>query len=101
MLLQIIIDLCYHTNYTVIVVTRKEDKMATTKRGRPKSDNPKDKTLRIRVDDMTLTFLDEICEFYHRNRSEVMRRLIVAAAKQEMANISYPDYPGYLFPEDL
>ena len=75
--------------------------MTTNKRGRPKSSNPKDLMLRVRVDEMTLVYLDEICEFYHRNRSEVMRRLIETAAKREMADILHPDNPGYLFPEDL
>ena len=75
--------------------------MTTNKRGRPKSSNPKNLIVKARVDETTMLYLDEICDYYKRSRSEVIRRLIVSAAKTEMANILSPDYPGYLFPEDL
>jgi len=48
--------------------------MPPKKIGRPPSENPKDKTLRIRVDDETLKKLDECSEKLSTNRSEVIRK---------------------------
>ena len=48
--------------------------MPPKKMGRPISDNPKDKTLRIRVDAKTLKTLDECAEILNNTRSDVVRQ---------------------------
>ena len=48
--------------------------MPPKKMGRPISDNPKDKTLRIRVDTTTLETLDECVEILNSTRSDVVRQ---------------------------
>jgi len=48
--------------------------MQPKKMGRPISDNPKDKTLRIRVDTKTLEILDECVEILNSTRSDVVRQ---------------------------
>lgn len=44
------------------------------KKGRPVSENPKDYTLRVRMDEQTLQQLDECCEAENLSRSEVVRK---------------------------
>lgn len=41
--------------------------------GRPPISNPKDKRLQVRVDDKTITLLDECAKKMDTNRSEVVR----------------------------
>ena len=48
--------------------------MPPKKMGRPLSENPKDKTLRIRVDKDTLKKLDDCSAKLSTNRSEVVRQ---------------------------
>jgi len=48
--------------------------MPPKKMGRPLLGNPKDKTLRVRVDDETLKKLDDCGEQLSTNRSEVVRK---------------------------
>lgn len=48
--------------------------MPPKKMGRPPSENPKDKTLRIRVDDDTLKKLDNCSKKLETSRSEVVRQ---------------------------
>lgn len=43
------------------------------KKGRPFSENPKDFMLRVRLDQETLSQLDECCEITGKSRSEVVR----------------------------
>jgi len=47
--------------------------MPPKKIGRPPSENPKDKTLRIRIDDEMLKKLDDCSAKLSINRSEVVR----------------------------
>ena len=47
------------------------------KRGRPKSENPKDFTLRVRMDKETLAQLDECCKEEQLSRSEIVRKGIL------------------------
>lgn len=44
------------------------------KRGRPMSENPKDFTLRVRLDKQTLQELDECCQAEQVSRSEIVRK---------------------------
>ncbi len=48
--------------------------MPPKKMGRPPSDNPKNETLRIRVDADTIKKLDDCSEKLETNRSEVVRK---------------------------
>ena len=48
--------------------------MAPKKMGRPLSDNPKNKTLRIRVDAKTIQKIDECTEELKITRSDVVRQ---------------------------
>lgn len=48
--------------------------MAPKKMGRPLSENPKNETLRIRVDTDTLKKIDECSEALKTTRSEVVRK---------------------------
>ena len=48
--------------------------MPPKKMGRPPAEKPKDKTLRIRVDDDTLKKLDECSEELQANKSEIVRQ---------------------------
>ena len=48
--------------------------MPPKKMGRPPSDNPKNETLRIRVDSNTIKKLDECSLALDANRSEVVRK---------------------------
>jgi predicted transcriptional regulator len=48
--------------------------MPPNKMGRPPSDNPKNKTLRIRVDTNTLKKLDDCSQALDTNRSEIVRK---------------------------
>ena len=48
--------------------------MPTKKMGRPPSENPKNKTLRVRVDDETLKKLDDCSTKLSANRSDVVRQ---------------------------
>ena len=41
--------------------------------GRPPSENPKDKRLQVRVDEQTITLLDECAKKANTNRSEIVR----------------------------
>ena len=43
------------------------------KKGRPISENPKDYMLRVRLDQETLSQLDECCEIQGKSRSEIVR----------------------------
>lgn len=43
------------------------------KKGRPVSENPKDYMLRVRLDQETLSQLDECCEIQGKSRSEIVR----------------------------
>lgn len=74
--------------------------MKNKKIGRP-TDNRKDFMLRVRMDDQTLMLLDEICSYYERSRSEVVRALIDRAAKDEILTTIDGNRAGTLFPEDL
>ena len=48
--------------------------MPPKKMGRPKSDNPKDKLLRVRMDSQALETLDECVAKLNSNRSDVVRK---------------------------
>ena len=48
--------------------------MPPKKMGRPLSENPKDKTLRIRVDNETLKKIDDCSDKLSITRSDVVRR---------------------------
>ena len=48
--------------------------MPPKKMGRPPADNPKTKTLRIRVDEETLKKLDDCSQRLDTNRSEIVRK---------------------------
>lgn len=48
--------------------------MQPNKMGRPPAENPKDKTLRIRVDTSTLEKLDQCSQELDTNRSEIVRK---------------------------
>lgn len=48
--------------------------MSSKKMGRPPSDNPKAETIRIRVDQATLSKLDACTEKLNMTRSDVVRR---------------------------
>lgn len=48
--------------------------MPLKKMGRPPAENPKDKTLRIRVDKEILEKLDECSQELETNRSDVVRK---------------------------
>jgi len=48
--------------------------MPPNKMGRPPTDNPKSKTLRIRVDTDTLKKLDDCSQALDTNRSEIVRK---------------------------
>ena len=48
--------------------------MPPSKMGRPPSENPKDKTLRIRVDSQTMEMLDKCSKALGKNRSEIVRK---------------------------
>ena len=41
--------------------------------GRPPSENPKDKRLQVRVDEQTITLLDECAKKANTTRSEIVR----------------------------
>ena len=45
----------------------------TAKMGRPKSKNPKEKQLGVRLDFQSLTELDELTKHYGKTRAEVLR----------------------------
>ena len=47
--------------------------MSAIKKGTKLTDNPKDYMLRVRMDEKTILMLDECCEEYKKNRSEVVR----------------------------
>ncbi|WP_434750300.1 CopG family transcriptional regulator [Paenibacillus amylolyticus] len=48
--------------------------MSSKKMGRPKSDNPKSKTIEIRVDEEILSNLDVAAEKLNTNRSAIVRK---------------------------
>ena len=48
--------------------------MPPKKMGRPLAENPKDKTLRIRVDKETLQKLDDCSQLLQSNWSEIVRK---------------------------
>ncbi|SLJ92823.1 MULTISPECIES: ribbon-helix-helix protein, CopG family [unclassified Paenibacillus] len=48
--------------------------MSSKKRGRPKSDKPKSKTIEIRVDDEIMNKLDASAEKLNTNRSDIVRK---------------------------
>lgn len=48
--------------------------MPSKKMGRPVSDHPKDKTIKIRIDTPTMDMLEECSEALKINRSEVVRK---------------------------
>ncbi len=48
--------------------------MSAMKKGTKLTDNPKDYTLRVRMDNQTLQKLDKICTTQGINRSEVVRQ---------------------------
>lgn len=48
--------------------------MSTKKMGRPPVDNPKDKTLRIRIDDETEKKLADCSEALKINKSDIVRK---------------------------
>lgn len=52
------------------------------KKGRPVSENPKDYTLRVRLDQKTLAELDECCEAEGKSRSEIVRKGIEEQHRQ-------------------
>jgi Leu/Phe-tRNA-protein transferase len=60
----------------IIVVTKSEVNIMPQqkKMGRPFSENPKDKILRIRVDTQTIDRLDECAKTMNTNRSEIIRK---------------------------
>lgn len=49
---------------------------SNTKRGRPKLEIKKDKSIRIRVDDDFLFRLDMLCKLNSLSRSEMIRQLV-------------------------
>lgn len=48
--------------------------MPSKKMGRPPADNPKSKTLRIRVDDKTIETLEDCSKALEISKSEVVRK---------------------------
>lgn len=66
------LDILLLLNYIIIVATKRGEKMATTKKGRPTS-SPKDYMLRVRMDKETVEKLDTICETHKVSRSEAVR----------------------------
>lgn len=48
--------------------------MAMRKKPGPKTDNPKNFTLRVRLDDQTLEVLDQCAEAFNSSRSEIVRK---------------------------
>ena len=50
--------------------------MAALRKGTKLTDNPKDFMLRVRLDNETLSKLDEIAKLNKQSRSEVVRRCI-------------------------
>lgn len=48
--------------------------MKPKKLGRPVSENPKDKTVKIRMDSREIKVLDECCKKLKINRSDVIRQ---------------------------
>ncbi|MDT9719779.1 ribbon-helix-helix domain-containing protein [Paenibacillus sp. ClWae2A] len=48
--------------------------MSAKKMGRPKSDNPKSKTIEIRVNEEILSKLDAAAEKLNTNRSDIVRK---------------------------
>ena len=47
--------------------------MTAIKKGTKLTDNPKDYMLRVRMDEKTVSMLDECCKEYKKNRSEIVR----------------------------
>lgn len=69
------LDMFVATKYTMFVATMKvRCKMAGLKKGTRLTDNPKDYTLRVRMDERTLEKLDVCCKEQGLNRSEVVRK---------------------------
>lgn len=58
------------------------------KRGRP-TDNPKDTSIKIRLDNETLRMLNECTEMFYPNRSEVIRQGIGMVYKELKRISSY------------
>lgn len=48
--------------------------MASKKTGRPPSENPKDKTLRVRVDEQTIEKIDQCTQSLNTTRSDIVRK---------------------------
>ncbi len=46
----------------------------TPRTGRPKSENPKDARIGVRLDEETVRKLDEVANIKHESRSQVIRR---------------------------
>ena len=49
-----------------------------TRTGRPKSDNPKTKELRVRTDNILYNAFSDKCEKLNINKSELIRKWIIA-----------------------
>lgn len=48
--------------------------MDPKKTGRPPSENPKDKTLRVRVDEQTIEKIDQCTQSLNTTRSDIVRK---------------------------
>ena len=67
------IDNFVPTNYNKIVPTRKGGVNLVLKKGTKLTDNPKDSTVKVRMDKDTMNKLDKCVEVLGSNRSEVIR----------------------------
>lgn len=66
--------LCGYIKYNYCGGKKRGEEMQPNKMGRPPAENPKDKTLRIRVDTSTLEKLDQCSQELDTNRSEIVRK---------------------------
>lgn len=58
----------------------------SAKMGRPKTDNPKDSTIRFRADDSIIEKLDSCCKMTGLSKSEVIRLGIEKVYQEEIDN---------------
>lgn len=63
---------CCYNNYNK-TVAESEVKSMSPRTGRPKSENPKDIMIRVRMDEDTVKMLDECADSLKSSRSEIIR----------------------------
>lgn len=73
--LLITIEFCISISYNSFGDTKGGEYLSSKKIGRP-TDNPKNISVRIRMDKTTVEKLDRCCEIEKLNRSEMIRRSI-------------------------